>query len=196
MTQVPSIEEIRNRDTSEEFLQIMQAYASDISPAVIHDFQTHMINAALMSHYKYGWVEDKSYTHYKKLSTFEGFGFAKDKNLEHQINIANYAMFRYITMPIEGIVYPAPEHLAGKGLKYEPSTVEYETPEDLVNIAVEALRRYANPQGGEHYQGTDSDKSVVKAKPKSVTQHLYDKFASAYDYYNEKEPFHFNIYTM
>lgn len=191
----PSIDEIKTRDTSEEFLQLMQAYSNEPT-AVIHEFQEHMVNAALMSHFKYGWVSDKSYTHYKKLSTFEDFGFTKDKNLEHQVNIANYAMFRYITTPIEGITYPAPEYLAGKGLRYEPAIPEYETPEDLVKIAAEALRRYAHPQGGEHYQGTDSDKSVVKAKPKSVTQHLYDRFASAYDYFNERDPFHFNIHTM
>ena len=185
------MDDIRTRDTSEDFLNLMQAYAPvDITQAQVHEFQEHMVSAALMSHFKYGWVKDKSYTHYKKLSTFEGFGFAKDKNLEHQVNIANYAMFRYITAPVEGLIYPArPEH-AGHGLKYEPQTPEMETSEDLIQIAVEALYRFTHPQEGEFYQGTDSDKSVVKAKPKSVRAHLYDKFASAYEFSTPSGPDH------
>lgn len=178
------LDDIKNKDTSESFLNLMQAYAPpDIPISKIHEFQRHMIGAAMMSHYKYGWVKDKSYTHYKKLSTFENGAFNKDKNLEHQVNIANYAMFRFITMPNEGLIYPAPPRNAGHGLQYIPPTPEVETVDDLLQVAVEALHRYAFPQEGERYQGTDSDKSVVKAKPKSVREHLYDKFTSAYEFY-------------
>lgn len=188
--------DIRTKDISESFLNLMQAYApANIPIPKIHEFQQHMRDAATMSHYKYGWVKDKSYTHYKKLSTFEQGGFNKDKNLEHQVNIANYAMFRFITMPPEGLVYPAPPSLAGHGLKYEPAAPEVETWDDLIQIAVEALNRYVFPQEGEHYQGTDSDKSVVNtthksAKPKSVRAHLYDRFTSAYEFF-EGGPNHF-----
>lgn len=131
----PGINEVKAR---EEFLQLMQAYSNE-SLATIHEFQEHMINATLM-----GYLKDEG------LSTF---GPVKDKNLEHPVNIASYAMVRYTTMQTEGIVYPVPEYLAGKGLRYE-------TPDDLIKIAVEALYHYAHPQ-----EGTDS---IVTAKPKTA----------------------------
>ena len=143
--------EVIEKDTSQEYLTMLRIYGGDEYNG---QFIQHMLDAAVMSHYKYGWVADKPASHYRMLAGFEDGGFAKDKNLEHMINIANYAMFRYMM----------------NGRKGE----EPENPRKLIEIGVEAMRHYNHPEEGEFYQGTDSDKSVVKkrVKPKLVSEHL------------------------
>lgn len=136
---------ILEEDMSEEYISLLQVYAHE---NYTEEFVQHMRSTALMSHFKYGWVKDKPYEHYTMLAGFEDKAFAKDKNLEHMVNIANYAMFRYVT---------------NKG-QIDPM--------DLVEIGVEAMRRYKHPEEGEFYEGTDSDKSVVKVKPKQIRKFL------------------------
>lgn len=89
-----TLDEILSKDVSEEFLCLLQIEAGDdFKPK----FVEHMVNAMLMSHFKYGWVKDKPSSHYKMLSGFEEKAYHKDGNDEHLVNIANYAMMQYMT---------------------------------------------------------------------------------------------------
>lgn len=83
--------DILEHDASEAFINLL-LIKSD-SPHK-YEFVQHMREAAVMSHYKYGWVHDKPASHYKMLMGFEAH--AKDGNAEHFINMANYAMFQYM----------------------------------------------------------------------------------------------------
>ena len=169
-----NIDDIIRKDTSEDFMELMRVYAPE--GEFNREFITKMQNAALMSHFKYGWVADKPSTHYQMLTGFENKAFAKDKNLEHMVNVANYAMFRYMTNELD------PGHA--------------ENPQNLIELAVEAMVHYNHPGQDEFYQGTDSDKSVVKAKPKPTRQHLYDKLLnSPYDFFDDMVDEHLNLLT-
>lgn len=165
--------EILEKDTSQEYLTMLRIYGDEEYNA---EFVQHMLDAAIMSHYKYGWVSAKPSSHYQMLAGFEDAGFAKDKNLEHMINIANYAMFRYMMNGRKG--------------------AEPENPEKLIQIGVEAMTRYNHPEEGEFYQGTDSDKSVVKkrVKPKPIRDHLHDLLLQGpYEFINNDPVVHFDI---
>lgn len=166
------IDEILRKDTSENFMELMRVYAP--AGEFNQEFVTRMQNAAVMSHFKYGWVADKPSSHYQMLAGFEDKAFDKDHNLEHMINVANYAMFRYITNDMD------PGHAVD--------------PNELIQTAVDAMVHYNHPNKGEFYKGTDSDKSVVKVKPKQVRKHLYDKFFdSPYDFFDDMVEEHLNL---
>lgn len=163
--------EIIEKDTSSLYLTLLRVRAEDEYNG---EFVQHMLDAAVMSHYKYGWVADKPSTHYKTLAVFEYKGFEKDHNLEHMVNIANYSMFRFM--------------LSGK------QGAESENTQELVDIGVEAMKRYNHPEAGEFYQGADSDKSVAKKTPKPVRDHLRSMLLdSAYDFIEPKQPTHFSV---
>ena len=88
------MDEVLERDISQEFINMMQIFSGDdFKPKFIE----HMINAMMMSHFKYGWVKDKPYSHYKMLAGFENKAYQKDQNDEHLVNLANYAMMCYMT---------------------------------------------------------------------------------------------------
>ena len=76
--------EIIEKDTSGEYLTMLRVHSDEEYNA---EFIQHMLDAAVMSHYKYGWVSAKPSTHYQMLAGFEDKGFERDKNLEHMINM-------------------------------------------------------------------------------------------------------------
>lgn len=87
-------DDILARDSDIGFLTLMKAQSmDDYKP----EFVTLMKQAVMMSGYKYGAVKDKPAKHYAFLSGLEQGAYEKDKNAEHLVNIANYAMFRYMT---------------------------------------------------------------------------------------------------
>lgn len=137
-----TVDEILQADTDESFIQIMQIKADSPHGNI---FAQHMREACIMSHFKYGNVKDKPFTHYKMLSGFEVAAFEKDGNHEHLVNIANYAMFRYMT---------------GEG------TI------DVWDTAIEALQQYDPTQ---HIgTDSDKSVVKHRSKPKPVTEHLRD----------------------
>ena len=92
---------------------------------VDNTFIKHMVNAMCMSAFKYGNVKPICGEVAIDRMNKELKMFMEDGNTEHMVNIANYAMLRYMF-----------------------------------------------PQEGEHYKGTDSDKSVVNTQPMTVFEHL------------------------
>lgn len=169
------LEDIERKDISENFIHLMKVYAPDNEYNI--DFVNHMRNAAIMSHYKYGWVMDKPSSHYKMLAGFEDKAFNKDKNLEHMVNVANYAMYRFMTNEVD------------------PAYVE--NPQELIATAVAAMIHYNHPEEGEHYTGIDSDKSVThkRVKPVPVRDHLYKRITegSAYEFFTDMVEEHLNL---
>lgn len=167
--------EIIEKDTSSLYLTLLRIKADNEYNG---EFMQHMLDAAVMSHYKYGWVSDKPSTHYKMLAGFEYKGFEKDHNLEHMVNIANYSMFRFM--------------MNGK------KDAEPESNQELVEIGVEAMKRFNHPEEGEFYRGIDSDKSVTKRspKPKLVRDHLRSMLLdSAYDFTEPDPTTHFDVFS-
>ena len=165
--------EIIEKDTSSLYLTLLRIKGDKEYSG---EFVQHMLDAAVMSHYKYGWVSDKPSTHYKMLAGFEYKGFEKDHNLEHMVNIANYSMFRFMMNGKKG--------------------AESEDGQELVDIGVEAMKRYNHPEAGEFYRGTDSNKSVTKRppKPKPVRDHLRDMLLdSPYDFSEPDPSAYFNV---
>lgn len=88
-------------------------------------FIKHMVNAMCMSAFKYGDVKEVCGKVAIEKMNKEIEMFMEDGNTEHMVNVANYAMLRYMF-----------------------------------------------PQEGERYIGTDSNKSVVTAKPMTIFEHL------------------------
>lgn len=126
-----------NEAISTEYLELISQKASDVPLATRHEFIQSMQNAILVSQYKYGPIANKPATLYSKLGASEREAMNIDHNLEHCINIANYAMFRYIL---------------------NDPNVSRDT---LINTGVTQLRHYAFPKEGESLTHTDSDKSVI-----------------------------------
>ena len=88
-----NIDEIIEKDTSVEFIEMMKIFSdSSFKP----EFVDHMVNAMIMSHFKYGWVKDKSASHYSCVAGFERAAYERDQNDEHLVNIANFAMMCYM----------------------------------------------------------------------------------------------------
>lgn len=71
---------------------------------VSNTFIEQMTNAMCMSYFKYGNVNDKAGECAMDKLKKELNMFMKDHNLEHMVNIANYAMIRYMR-PMEGESY-------------------------------------------------------------------------------------------
>ena len=136
------IYEILEKDTDEFFIQRV---IIDADSPYGNEFARHMREACIMSHFKYGFVHDKPFSHYRMLTDLEFKAFEKDSNHEHLVNIANYAMFRYMTG----------EHT-----------------EDVNNMAVEALKAW-DPE--KHTGTDSDKSCVKQhSKPKPVTDHLRD----------------------
>lgn len=169
-----SPEQILKADSSEEFLNLMQIYSED---SFDRSFVERMQKAVVMSHYKYGFISEKPNSHYSMLAGFDDVAYKKDKNVEHMINIANYAMFRYIQKDKYG-----------------------ENPQDLLTIAIDAMHEYT--QNIDNYVGTDSDQSVQhkKVKPAPVRKFLREAFMEDIirkghpGYFTEDEKLLFTIY--
>lgn len=159
------LNEILDKDFSAEYVTMLRVYADNEYST---EFVRHMMDAAIMSHYKYGWVADKPSSHYKTLAQLESTAFDNDNNLEHMVNIANYAMFRYMT---------------NKG---------DEDPRKLIDIGIEAMKCYNHPMNNASYTPTDSDKSVHQQR---VNDHLRDLLLSGpYEYINTEPVLHFDYY--
>ena len=66
------------------------------SSEVDEGFITHMSNDMCMSFFKYGHINDYVGKHSIEYINKEMEAFNKDHNTEHMVNIANYAMIRYM----------------------------------------------------------------------------------------------------
>lgn len=140
-----SLDEIASHEVSEEFIGVLQAKALEFDPS----FVKHMRDAMIMSWFKYGDIGPRAGSRAFMYIDRERKAFEKDGNTEHMVNIANYAMIRYM--------FPQGDNV-----------------EDLYQIAIDAMNRYIHPKKGEHYTETDSDKSTHNAMtPKTVTEWLH-----------------------
>lgn len=138
--------EIIETDSSPTYLTMLRIKADSEYNG---EFVQHMLDGAIKGHYKYGEVSDKPATHYERLAEREYKNYEQDRDLEHMVNIANYSMFRFMMNGKQG---------AG-----------FENDQELVDIGVEAMKRFNHPEEG--------DKYVAKKSPlgKSVTKITFGK---------------------
>lgn len=96
-----TLEEIRSMNVDDTFLE-------------------HMVNAMVMSAFKYGDVKEVCGKVAIERMNKEIEMFMKDGNTEHMVNVANYAMLRYM-FPQEGEKYIGTD--SNKSVVNEPMTI-------------------------------------------------------------------------